>query len=137
MRRVCVVSICAVVGMGAALVPSVSASAAAGDTLVNVGSPPTTFLQNKQNEPAVAVDANNPSILAAGSNDEIDLEACNAGDPTACTVTAGVGLSGIFRISGSMFPKTALMPPIGCWRTTLSWPARKHRLPPRSGCRWT
>jgi len=82
--------------LGAALVPSVGASAAASDTLVSIGSPPTTFLQNKQNEPAVAIDANHPSVLAAGSNDEIDLEACNAGDPTACTVTAGVGLSGIY-----------------------------------------
>src|SRR5258707_4613149 len=83
-------SVLAIVGVLSLAIP---VSAAGGDTLVTVGSPPTPFPQNKQNEPALAVDANHPNILAAGSNDEIDLA---PGAGSSCPFTQGVGVSGIY-----------------------------------------
>src|SRR3954454_7952360 len=82
--------ILAVVGCAVALAFPVGASA---DTLVSVGSQPSPFPQNKQNEPAVAVDPIHPNIVIAGSNDEIDEPACDGSD---CPFVGGIGNSGVY-----------------------------------------
>jgi hypothetical protein len=80
--------------IGLALVFGAPAAAqAATESLVTSGSPPTPFPQNKQNEPSVAIDPSDPSVLAAGTNEEIDEPPCVGSD---CPFAQGVGNSGVY-----------------------------------------
>src|ERR671933_688141 len=89
-------AIAATLGALALVVGVAAATPSDADTLVTVGSPSTPFPQNKQNEPAAAVNPIDPSIAAAGVNEEIDIEACNNRSDVTCPFTPGVGTSGIY-----------------------------------------
>jgi len=80
--------------------PSVDAT----DALVSEGSPTGLHPRNAQNEPALAVDASRPDVLAAGANDLVDMQPCSqkaATTASACsfplgTFNLGVGLAGVY-----------------------------------------
>ncbi|MEJ2219040.1 MAG: sialidase family protein, partial [Gemmatimonadota bacterium] len=66
---------------------------------INVASnttPPLPFPQNKQNEPAVAIDPLNSNFVVAGANDEVDLQPCNNDASIGCPFTKKVGVSGFY-----------------------------------------
>src|SRR5205085_923273 len=74
------------------------------DSIVTVASPAGIHPRNAQNEPALAVDASRPSVLAAGANELVDMQPCSEAASTtadACsfplgTFNLGVGLTGVY-----------------------------------------
>src|SRR5690242_825343 len=77
----------------ALLASPTSAFALTAETKVSVGSPLTPYLPNASNEPALAMDANHPAVLAAGSNDLVDSAPCQG---SSCDLTPDIGISGIY-----------------------------------------
>src|SRR6476646_6172053 len=68
-------------------------SGLSADSKVTVGSPVTPYLPNGSNEPALAMDANHPEVLAAGANDLVDNAPCVG---SSCDLTPDIGISGIY-----------------------------------------
>jgi hypothetical protein len=77
----------------AALTVPTFANAVSAESKVSVGSPPTPYLPNGINEPALAMDANHPAVLAAGANDLVDNSPCQGSN---CDLTPDIGISGIY-----------------------------------------
>ena len=90
-RRFIIVA--ALLSLAALLGVYTPASAVSAESKVSVGSPPTPYLPNGINEPALAMDANHPQILAAGANDLVDSSPCKG---SSCDLTPDIGISGIY-----------------------------------------
>ena len=70
-----------------------NAGAQTPEAKVSVAGPPTPYLPDGVNEPALAVDANHTQVLAAGANDLVDSAPCNG---SSCNLTPNIGISGIY-----------------------------------------
>src|SRR5215216_5166958 len=81
------------IAVTAALVVPTLARAQTPEALVSVAGPDTPYLPNAVNEPALAIDANHPAVLAAGANDLVDSAPC---DGSSCDLTPDISISGIY-----------------------------------------
>ena len=88
-----VILLVSVASLAAATLAPSPAGALTVDNKVSVGSPTSPYLPNSQNEPAVAMDASNPAVLAAGANDLVDSSPCQG---SACDLTPDIGISGVY-----------------------------------------
>src|SRR6266516_1072508 len=93
MRRTRFVTLAALAAVMAALAIPGTAGALSAETKVSVAGPTSPYLPNAVNEPALAIDANNPQVLAAGANDLVDSAPCNG---SSCDLTPNIGISGIY-----------------------------------------
>ena len=82
-----------VLSLTAAIAVPAPALAVSADSKVSVGSPASPYLPNASNEPALAMDANHPEVLAAGANDLVDSSPCKG---SSCDLTPDIGISGIY-----------------------------------------
>jgi hypothetical protein len=87
------VLLAALLSLLAALAVPVTAGAQTAEALVSVAGPTTPYLPNAVNEPALAIDANHPQVLAGGGNDLVDNAPCNG---SSCDLTPDIGISGIY-----------------------------------------
>jgi hypothetical protein len=81
------------VAVTATLVLPTLAHAQTPEAKVSVAGPTTPYLPNAVNEPALAIDANHPNVLASGGNDLVDNAPCNG---SSCDLTPDIGISGIY-----------------------------------------
>jgi hypothetical protein len=89
-RLVLRAALLSLVAMGAL---SASAGAQVPEVKVSVAGPPTPYLPNAVNEPALAIDASHTNVLAAGANDLVDSSPCKG---SSCDLTPDIGISGVY-----------------------------------------
>jgi len=98
-RRLSVVMGALVIVVVAGILPAGAQTATASK--VTVGSPSGETPRNHQNEPAVAIDAANPNVVVAGTNDYIDQQPCPSPLPEtigSCLPASrtSAGVSGVY-----------------------------------------
>jgi hypothetical protein len=93
MRSSRLVTLAALLAMIVALAIPATAGAQTAEAKVSVAGPTSPYLPNAVNEPALAIDANHPAVLAAGANDLVDSAPCKG---SSCDLTPDIGISGIY-----------------------------------------
>jgi hypothetical protein len=94
------------VSCAAAMAAPAAAQAQVVDSLVTAAAPTDGYLQNASDEPAMAVDASRPNVLAIGAHELMDQQRCSRAAVTSLgsctfpinglTTNAGVGITGIY-----------------------------------------
>src|SRR6266536_6697000 len=83
----------ALLALTAALAVPEPAGAVSAESKETVASPATPYLPNGSNEPALAMDANHPAVLAAGAHHLVDNSPCKG---SSCGLTPDIGISGVY-----------------------------------------